>query len=97
MKLAWSRRARADLIGIFRYIADDDPNAADRWVRRLRERAAQAAKTPGIGRGLPELPARKDVREVLLKSYRIVYVVRSGTMEVLTVFEGHKRLPRDLG
>ena len=92
MKLVWSLRARADLLEIFRFIADDDPDAARQWVTRLRQHAAKAAATPGIGRWLPELPARKELRELIFKGYRIVYSVGAGKLKVLTVFEGHKIL-----
>ncbi len=44
MKLVWSNRARNDLLSIFRYIADDDPEAAAAWVKKLRARAASAAR-----------------------------------------------------
>ncbi|MDP1922818.1 MAG: type II toxin-antitoxin system RelE/ParE family toxin [Myxococcales bacterium] len=96
MKLFWSNRARADLLAIFRYIADDDPVAATAWVKKLRLRAAAAARSPGIGRWLPERLDRRDLREVIFKGYRIVYTVAQGKLIVLTVFEGHRRLPADL-
>ncbi len=96
MRLVWSRRARNDLVSIFRYIADDDPDAAAAWVKKLRRRAAAAARSPRTGRWLPELPDRRDLREVLMKNFRIVYTVVEGQLIVLTVFEGHRRLPGDL-
>jgi toxin ParE1/3/4 len=96
MKLFWSNRARSDLLAIFRYIADDDPKAAAAWVKKLRLRAAAAARSPGIGRWLPERLDRRDLREVILKEYRIVYTVAQGRLIVLTVFERHRRLPADL-
>ncbi|EPX63753.1 hypothetical protein D187_006162 [Cystobacter fuscus DSM 2262] len=42
---------------------------------------------------MPEIE-REDIREVLLRSYRIVYRVGRGGIEVLTVFEGHRLLPK---
>jgi len=47
---------------------------------------------PLAGRVVPEL-RRDDVREVLVRSYRIVHQVRDDTVVVLTVFEGHRLLP----
>ena len=88
----WTQRAAKDLIAIGDYIASDDPGAARRFVERLRRRARDAARTPLAGRQVPEL-RRDDVREVLLGSYRIVYRVARGGIEVLTVFEGHRLLP----
>jgi plasmid stabilization system protein ParE len=36
LRVRWSLRARKDLLEIGRYIAMDDPQAARRWVERLR-------------------------------------------------------------
>ena len=91
MKLRWTARARRDLSAIGRYIARDDPVAARRWLERLRARARSAAKKPRVGRVVPELQ-REDLREVLLRTYRIVYRVREDAIHVLTVFEGHRLL-----
>ena len=63
-------------------------------VERLRQRARQAAKLPNAGRVTPE-HSRPELREVLLRGYRIVYLVREDAIEVLTVFEGHRLLPED--
>lgn len=91
MKLVWAARARRDLIEICRYIAQDDPHAAKAWVDRLRQRARDAAVSPLAGRVVPEF-RREDIREVFLKSYRIVYYLQKDNIIVLTVFEGHRRL-----
>jgi plasmid stabilization system protein ParE len=41
---------------------------------------------------VPELP-RSDLRELVEGNYRIVYRVRGRVVEVITVFEAHRRLP----
>ncbi len=92
MKLQWTERSRRDLDAIERFIARDDPDAARRWVARLEVRARQAALAPIAGRVVPEI-GRRDVREVIVKGYRIVYLVREHYIAVLTVFESHKLLP----
>jgi addiction module RelE/StbE family toxin len=91
MKLRWTRRAESQLLEIGRYIARDKPGAARRWVEALRRRAAQAAEHPLAGRQVPELD-RPDLREVVLRGYRIVYRVADDAIEVLTVFESHRLL-----
>ena len=93
-RLRWTPRARRDLFEIGRYIARDDPKAARRWVRQLRERAHEATVAPLGGRRVPEL-GRNDIREVLLRSYRIVYRVLGREVHVLTIFEGHRLLPEE--
>ena len=92
MKLRWSRRAVLDLGEIGDYIAADDPVAARRCIEKLRARAVKAAAVPSAGRRVPELE-RDDVREVFVRTYRIVYRVVTGAIVVLTIVEGHRRLP----
>ena len=99
MRLRWSRQARDDLLEIGRYISRDNPVAARRWVERLRQRARQAAELPLAGRVVPEY-SLPNLREVLVRSYRIIYLVGENAIELLTVFEGHhlfspKALPED--
>jgi plasmid stabilization system protein ParE len=95
MRLRWTARARRDLQEIGRYIAEDDPGAARQWVARLQERARVATRSPMSGRRVPELQ-RDDVREVFLRSYRIVYRIRGAVVDVLCVFEGHRLLPGEV-
>ncbi|MCK6681490.1 MAG: type II toxin-antitoxin system RelE/ParE family toxin [Thermoanaerobaculia bacterium] len=91
MRLSWTERARLDLIDIGRFIAEGDPGAAWRWVERLQARARMAARMPGAGRKVPEL-GREDIREVVERGYRIVYLVTKRDVRVLTVFESHRLL-----
>ena len=93
MTLRWTERAGKDLLAIGRYIGRDSPTAASRWIQRLRRRAAAAAENPLAGRVVPEFQ-RDDIREVFLKTYRIVYLVGDDAVDVLTVFEGHRLVPR---
>ena len=92
MRVSWTPRALRDLREIGAYIRRDSPDAARRWIDRLQERGEQTADAPRAGRIVPEIQ-REDVREVFLKSYRIVYQLRQDEIAILTVFEGHRRFP----
>jgi plasmid stabilization system protein ParE len=94
-KLRWSQRARRDLLAIARYIAADNPPAARRWLTGLRKRARTAARLPRSGRRVPEL-ASDDLRELVIKNYRLIYRPETDGITVLTVFEAHRRVPSDL-
>ncbi len=93
MKVLWTEQAFARLAEIEAYIAADDPAVAQRFVARLISRAGLLARTPLMGRTVPELPESK-LRELVEGNYRIVYRVRRKTVEILTVFESHRRFPR---
>jgi plasmid stabilization system protein ParE len=92
VRVLWTEQAFARLAEIETYIAADDPAVARRFIARLIERASRLAKTPQMGRWVPELPESK-LRELIEGNYRIVYRVRGKTVQVLTVFEGHRRFP----
>jgi toxin ParE1/3/4 len=92
-RVDWTPRAAGDLLAVGEYITGDNPEAARRFVEWLRKRARDAARAPLAGRRVPEVE-RYDVREVLLGNYRIVRRIAKGGIEVLTVFEGHRLLPK---
>jgi addiction module RelE/StbE family toxin len=90
--IRWSARAMRELEQIATYIARDNPKAAREWIARLRQTAENAARAPLAARIVPEIQ-RDDVREVFLRSYRIVYGVRDDHIFVFSVFGGGKPLP----
>lgn len=90
-KIRWTPEARHDLVEIRRFIARDKPEAARRWVERLRASAVNAASAPFSGRRLPELD-RDEIREIIVGNYRIIYRVLATEIHVLTVLEGHQLL-----
>jgi toxin ParE1/3/4 len=95
-RLRWTLRAQSYLLEIARFIARDNPEAARRWVAVLRKRARAAARMPRAGRRVPEL-GRDDVREVLVRRYRIVYQLSPDGIVVLVVFESHRQFPSGIG
>ena len=89
--MIWSTRARASLREIGRYIAQDNKDAAARWLGRLVAHTASALDQPRSGRVVPEF-GEDDLRELVWRRYRIVYRVRPDACYVLLVFEGHRQL-----
>ena len=87
----WTDRALQNLADIEAHIAADSPQAAVRWIDKLIAAGVEAAGQPLLGRIVPE-KGRDDIREVLVKKYRIVYQVLETRAAILTVFEGHKLL-----
>jgi toxin ParE1/3/4 len=93
MRLYWTEHSPRDLAEIERFIGRDDRGTARRWVARLEARARKAATAPLAGRIVPAI-GRADVREVIVKGYRIAYLVRENDIVVLTIFESHRLMPR---
>ncbi len=91
MKIRWTHEALDQLIEIEDYISKDSPARAIQFVDQLIEHAESISDKPRVGRIVPEL-ANPDIRELILKKYRIVYRLDKNYIEVLTVFEGHRML-----
>jgi toxin ParE1/3/4 len=96
LTVVWTDRALSDLEAIGAFIGADNPVAAERWIGVLMATAERAAGTPMAGRRVPEL-GRDDIRERLERTYRIVYRVQRDRIVVLTIFEGHRLFPNDIG
>ena len=96
MKVVWTETAVAQLHEIEDFIAADNSAAAEALVEKLVALGESLSSHPQRGRLVPELPG-SDLRELLHGNYRLVY--RTGKrIEVLTIFEGHRRLRHsDLG
>ncbi len=92
MRLTWTEQALNRLAEIQDFIAADSPDAASRLVDALIERPESLTRFPEMGPRVPEL-ARSDLRELVEGNYRLVYRVRGDSIEVITVFEGHRLLP----
>jgi plasmid stabilization system protein ParE len=91
VKLLWSAQARDELAGIAEYISESSEAVARRWITRLRSQAKRAVRFPKSGRVVPEI-GREDLREIVFRGYRIVYLLRDDAVLVVSVFEGHREL-----
>ena len=94
MKVVWSEQALSRLIEIQDFITQANPHAAEALVHKIVERGDGLSRFPEMGRMVPELPG-SDMRELIEGRYRIVYRARGKRIEIITVFEGHRRFPAD--
>jgi toxin ParE1/3/4 len=94
MKLVWTMEALLSLQEIDKYISRDNPIAAANFVDNLISLAETIVDNPKKGRAVPEL-SLENIRELLFRNYRIVYLVKKNSLEILTVFEGHRLLKKD--
>jgi addiction module RelE/StbE family toxin len=90
--ITWSPRSLRDVESIREYIAQDSPRIADLVVRRIIKAVERLESFPESGRTVPE---RNDpeVREVIAKPYRVVYRLREGNVEIITVFRATRLFP----
>ena len=94
MKIYWSKEALNNIQEIEDYIYRDNPAAAISLTDKIISVAENLIEFPRKGRIVPEL-SLDQIREVLYKNYRIVYLIKKNAIEILTVFEGHKLLDKE--
>jgi len=78
-----SSRADQDLIEIWSYVARDNPDAADRLLRRLDDRIQKLQDYPEQGESLPT--SNIGMRRVVEGSYLIFYQILDDVIKVVRV------------
>jgi len=95
MKVQWTDRAKARLRAIEQHIAKDSPQSARREVEKILRRSWQLADPPEIGHPVPGYEAA-ELREVLIRPYRLIYRLGETQIDVITVLHYRQLLPTDL-
>ena len=92
MRIQWSPLAVDRVSEIADYIAQENPLAAEKWVRSVFSRVKQVKDFSESGRYVPEIN-RKDIRELLYGNYRIIYRIDKKVVSILTVRHFKQILP----
>lgn len=90
-KVVWTENSIQDLLTIKEYISNDSKDRAEMWVAELYSSAERLVNLPVRGRIVPECK-QENIRELLIDNYRLVYRIKKNTIEIVTVFEGHRKL-----
>jgi addiction module RelE/StbE family toxin len=93
-QVRWTLQALDDLEAICLFIARDAPQVAAVFADRAFRATDRLVQYPLMGRIVPELEI-ESVREVILGSYRIIYRIREGEIQVVTVHHGARLLDVD--
>jgi toxin ParE1/3/4 len=83
-----SAEARKDLQDINRYIARDKPNAARKWIQRIRAKCRLLARNPELGDPQEELGP--NVRSSYLGDYIIFFRRMGNNVDILRIIRGHR-------
>lgn len=94
MRMIWSKEAMERLLDIEEFIARDSPTRAEKFINCLIKRGELILENHYIGRVVPEI-ANPEIREMIIKKYRLVYKIKKDTIEILSVFECHRLLRLD--
>ncbi|MBW2240063.1 MAG: type II toxin-antitoxin system RelE/ParE family toxin [Deltaproteobacteria bacterium] len=85
----WSMPARNDLKQIYDYIAKDSRYYATNVVENVVSKAENLDEFPEIGRVVPEI-GDKNVRELIIYSYRLIYELVSNDVQILAIIHGKR-------
>lgn len=92
-EVRWSAPAAADLEAIAEYIAKDSEQYAGAFVDRILDAVEQLGALADRGQVVPEFQDA-SLREILVAPYRIVYELTPGTVMVVALIHGARRLNR---
>lgn len=89
-RVIWTDPALAELDASAEYIARDSPRQASLFVQRAFRATDRLEDLPRLGRIVPEI-GEEAVRELILRPYRIVYILRGS--DVLIALVHHAARP----
>lgn len=86
MNVIWTSNARIKLQSIQEFISENNPKNARRWVAETIEKTKSLETHPYLGRVFSRFH-HEYVRELLVKSYRIIYRIdeTSSSIFILTI------------
>ncbi|HEX3472539.1 MAG TPA: type II toxin-antitoxin system RelE/ParE family toxin [Silvibacterium sp.] len=91
MIVDWTDIAQDNLHSLHSYIAEDNPDAADRMVARVLDAVASLAAFPNVGR-----PGRVGgTRELVIPRtpFIVAYRVQPSAIQILAVIHGRQQWP----
>jgi len=92
VKLVWSPLSLNRAAEIAKYIAIDNPQAANSWIEGLFTSVDHLRSFPRSGRKVPEL-SDDTIREIIFGNYRIIYRIEIEQISILTVRNIRQILP----
>jgi toxin ParE1/3/4 len=91
LKVLWTEKSIQDLLAIKEFISMDSMDRAESWIAELYTSGENLVTFSQRGRIVPEFD-QENIRELLIENYRLVYRLKPTSIEILTVFEGHRLL-----
>lgn len=94
-RIQFTPQAQRDLNDIWGYIAQENPDAADRLIHAIEEATRMLAELPGIGHTRFDVSA-SQYRFWRVQSYLIAYRVSSAELTVVRVIHGARDIRNQL-
>jgi addiction module RelE/StbE family toxin len=91
MNVLWTEPAIDDLTALREHIARDAEVYADAMISEILDATEKLEEFPRMGRVVPEL-GEPDTRELIIRSYRVIYEIEEDSVRILTVLHGARLL-----
>ncbi|MBF8276838.1 MAG: plasmid stabilization system [Candidatus Brocadiaceae bacterium] len=85
VEIKWTPQSLEDIETIANFIARDSNYYARMFAVKVFAVVDRLELFPESGRVVPELK-RKEIREIIIGNYRVIYRIRGNLIEVLTVY-----------
>ena len=95
VRLNWHNFAKVDLIQIYNYIYQDSVYYAIKTINKITKTTDNLENFPYMGRKIPEFN-EEDKRELIYKSYRIIYEVQLDKIIIHRIWHSARNLPKQL-
>lgn len=95
VKVEWLEVAKNDLIQIYNYIYKDSIYYSIKTVNDIINLTKYLEFSPYMGRRIPE-HNRDTERELIYKSYRIIYKIELETVFIRRIWHSARNLPKKL-
>lgn len=90
-QIIWSNESLTDLEALAEYIGKDSPYYAAAFVKKILEASRVIQPFSVCGRVVPEVGSR-NIREIFVKSYRLIYKIEETRIVVLALVHGARDL-----
>lgn len=91
VEIKWTNNALEELDDIALYISHDSPKYAEILISQIYEMVDHLKQFSKIGRKVPEYN-NPNLREILYKNYRIIYLIKKEHLEIISVIHGSRKL-----
>jgi len=91
VEIKWTNHALEELDDIANYISKDSPKYAQILVKQIYEMVGHLKQFPKLGKKVPEY-GDPELREILFKTYRIIYLIKKDHLEIISIIHGSRKL-----
>ncbi len=86
MKVKWTEEALDRLKDINKTIEESDSDKKSNLIDQIIDKAEEIKNSPESGKVVPEFKI-KQLRELKINGYSIIYFVKNSLIEILTLFD----------